>query len=318
MGNIMINDKQVKEQSNFSIFHQDWWLNSATDGKYDTIEVKKDGVVVGSLVIFMKNHFGMKIITRPPYTRTLGPRLFLPPSKPFRRAQNIRNIISELVKKIPSYDSLRISLDPEDETAFAFSLCKFTIGQTFTFRVPLDMPLKDVWDNCDQKTRNLIRTADKKLSVICNTNLDDFIRISLIDQPLARNSHDFVCMKKIFDACCQREQACVMSAWDEHQKLIAAVVLIWDQKNLYFWQSARDRGATNAGSNMLLIWKSMEYARSKDLTFDFDSFASEKAAKMIASFGLPPVVRPQVLGASLLRQWERAANDTLKILKNKL
>lgn len=318
MGNIMINNKQVTEKSPFSIFHQEWWLNAATDGHYDLIEVKKDGLVIGDLAIFMQTHLGMKIITRPPYTRTLGPRLFLPPSKPFRRAQNIRNTIAELVKKIPPYDSLHISLDPEDETAFAFSLCKFTIGQAFTFRVPLDIPLKDVWDNCDQKTRNLIRTADKKLSVVCNTNLDDFIRISLIDQPRAQNSHDFARMKKIFDACCQREQACVMSAWDEHNQLIAAVVLIWDQNNLYFWQSARDRGATIAGSNMLLIWQSIEYAHNRGLTFDFDSFASAKSAKMIASFGLPPIVRPQVLGASILRQRERSANGTLKIFKNKI
>ena len=99
MGNIMINNKQVTEKSSFSIFHQEWWLNAATDGHYDLIEVKKDGLVIGDLAIFMQTHLGMKIITRPPYTRTLGPRLFLPPSKPFRRAQNIRNTISELVKK---------------------------------------------------------------------------------------------------------------------------------------------------------------------------------------------------------------------------
>lgn len=299
-----------------SIFHERWWLNAATDGRYDIIEVTKDGRVVADLPLFTKKRFGLSRITRPPYTRTLGPRLFLPPSKPFRRAQNIRNTIADLVQKLPAYDSLKLSLDPEDETPFAFSLCGFTIEQAFTFRIPVSVSPKDVWTNCDQKTRNLIRTADQKLTVEQDTNLSNYIRMSLVDQPAANNSHDFSRMEKIFEACKQREQGCVMNAWDEAGKQVASIVLVWDDKNCYFWQSARDRTMPIPGANMLLIWKSIEYANKKGLTFDFDSFASVRSAKMIASFGQSPIARPQVMHSSVLYKWERAANATLLKIKS--
>jgi len=108
-----------------------------------------------------------------------------------------------------------------------------------------------------------------------------------------------------------------MSARNEKNEIVASAILIWDQINMYFWQSARDPYSNIAGSNMLLIWKSIELSQKKELTFDFDSFASEKSAKMIASFGQRPVARPQILNSSLTRQWERVANSTLLKIRDK-
>lgn len=299
------------------IFNQEWWLKASTDGNYQTINIENDGLIIANISFFVKKHLGLIIIDRPPYTRTLGPRLFLPQSKPFRREQNIRNTISKLVEKFPKYDSIRISLDPDDETPFAFSLCGFDIQQKFTFRIPKNLPSTEVWDNLDHKTRNLIRTADKKLSVSTNTDINDFIKTSLINKNFRENTHDFRIMKNIFLACIERNQSCVMSARNEKNEIVASAILIWDQINMYYWQSARDPYSNIAGSNMLLIWKSIELSQKKELTFDFDSFASEKSAKMIASFGQRPVARPQILNSSLTRQWERVANSTLLKIRDK-
>ena len=250
--------KDNKTITSHSLFHESWWLSAATDEKYDLIEVRKDGRVVADLPIFTKKRLGMRRITRPPYTRTLGPRLFLPPSKPFRRAQNIRNTIAELVGKLPQYDSLKLSLDPEDETPFAFSLCGFSVQQAFTFRVSLSTSPKDVWTDCDQKTRNLIRTADQKLVVTQDTDITNFIRMSLVDQPAEHNSHDFARMEKIFDACRERGQGCVMNACEEAGKQVSSVVMGWDHKNLYFCQSYRNSSTSIHGTKMLWNWNRVE------------------------------------------------------------
>ena len=219
--------------------------------------------------------------------------------------------------KRQAYDSLQLSLDPDDETGFAFSLNGFLIRQQFTFRIAPDTPLEEVWRDCDQKTRNLIRSADRKLTVVRSTDITDFIRMSLVDRPKKKNSHDFARLEKIFHACRLKNQGLVFSARDETGRQISCVVLVWDHKHVYFWQSARDREAQVAGANMLLLWKSIEFAHEKKLTFDFDSFASIRSAKMIASFGRIPIARQQVIGTSICYQWERAASALLVRLRDK-
>ena len=308
--------------SEHSIFHENWWLSAATDDQCDRIEIKNNGAIVSDFSFYKKTHFGMKYIIPPPYTRTLGPRFFLPASKAFRRSQKIRNIVSELIEALPKYDHLKISLDPSDEAAFAFSISGLQIRNAFTFRVDKNTSPCVVLEQCDQKTRNLIRSAAQKLDVVQSTDIEDFIQMSLIDQPHSKNSHDFPRITKIFEACLLRNQTCVLSAYGEKNQRVSSCVLIWDDKNLYFWQSARDRSFSTPGANMLLIWEALKLSSSKNLTFDFDSFASVRAAKMLASFGQPPVIRPQVIGSSVRYQWERAANSTLIFLrdswKNKL
>ncbi|GBR07707.1 hypothetical protein GLI01_30890 [Gluconacetobacter liquefaciens] len=220
------------------------------------------------------------------------------------------------MQKLPKYDHLKIRLDPSDDSAFAFSICGLQIRNEFTFRIPPDVTPCAVLEQCDQKTRNLIRSASQKLEVTQSSDIEDFIRMSLVDQSVSENRHDFTKMAKIFEACLRHDRACVISAYDEKKKQVSSSVLIWDEKNLYYWLSARDRSASIPGANMLLIWEALRLSAAKKLTFDFDSFASVGAAKMLASFGQPPVLRPHVIGASVRYEWERAANATLLSLRD--
>lgn len=299
-----------------SIFHENWWMDAATDGNYETLEIRNGGNIVSDFHYCRKKHLGMRYIIPPPYTRTLGPRFFLPASKPFRRGQKIRNIVAELIRKLPKYDHLKIRLDPSDDSAFAFSICGLQIRNEFTFRIAPDVTPGVVLEQCDQKTRNLIRSASQKLEVTQSADIEAFIRMSLVDQSASENRHDFATMAKLFEACLRHDRACVISAYDEKKKQVSSSVLIWDEKNLYYWLSARDRNASIPGANMLLIWEALKLASAKALTFDFDSFASVGTAKMLASFGQPPVLRPHVIGASVRYEWERAANATLMSLRD--
>ncbi|MCX8666127.1 GNAT family N-acetyltransferase [Acetobacteraceae bacterium B3987] len=154
-----------------------------------------------------------------------------------------------------------------------------------------DKSLETAWQDCDQKTRNLIRTADKKLSVRESDDVELFI--ALVRQELPQNHHDYPLLKDLFTEACRRGQGIALYAYDGEIP-VSAALLIWDDNVLYYWQAVRVRSSNVPGLNMLLIWKAIEQAKKRGLIFDFDGFGSVRTAKMLASFGQKPVIRPEI------------------------
>nr|WP_237442523.1 GNAT family N-acetyltransferase [Saccharibacter sp. 17.LH.SD] len=245
----------------------------------------------------------------PKYTRTLGPYLSLPQSKTFRREQNIRHVVEDIVARLPKHHGVRFFLDPDNDSAFAFKLSGFQVNQDFTFRVARDQTLNDVWQGCDQKTRNLIRTAEKKLVVRYEEDIETFIELSR--KEVRHNSHDFPLLRRLFYEAHKRGQATILNAY-ECDDLVSSAIVLWDNNVLYYWQSARSSQSRMPGRNMLLIWKAIEIAKKRDLIFDFDGFGSVRSAKMLASFGQKPVIRPEVVFESPLYKVERIINRFVK------
>lgn len=276
---------------NGPIFHQDWWLSIASREKFSSIDIEMGGKVVSRFPFVRKKTLGSYVIRMPKYTRTLGPQLSLPPSKTFRYEQNIRHVVERTVARLPKHHGVHFFLDPENDSAFAFRLAGFRVLQDYTFRITAEKTLDDVWKDCDQKTRNLIRTADKKLTVQQSGDVEPFITLSKREQP--HSHHDFPLLRSLFDETYRRGQAMALYAY-EQDELVSAALVIWDNRTLYYWHSVRARKCRVPGMNMLLIWKAIEQAKERNLIFDFDGFGSVRTAKMLASFGQKPVSRPEV------------------------
>ncbi|MCX5615430.1 GNAT family N-acetyltransferase [Bombella sp. TMW 2.2559] len=249
------------------------------------------GRVVSRFPFVRKKALGSYVIKMPKYTRTLGPHFSLPQSKTFRYEQNIRHVVDRTIASLPKHHGVHFFLDPENDSSFAFRLAGFKVFQDFTFRILPEKSLETVWQDCDQKTRNLIRTADKKLSVRQSGDTEAFVTLARREQP--HSHHDFPLLKALFTEAHRRDQAIALYAYDQDE-LVSAALLIWDDRTLYYWQSVRSHRSRIPGMNMLLIWKAIEYAKERNLIFDFDGFGSVRTAKMLASFGQKPVTRSEI------------------------
>jgi hypothetical protein len=296
-----------------TIFQEPWWLHAASRGTIHTVQVTWDGHVVGSLSVMPVRRYGLRQLMMPPYTRTLGPVFHLPDSGAFKRGQNIRRVTEGLVRQLPRHDYFHQTLDPLDESPLAFSLLGFRTVQCFTFVVPRDRAPDEVWQRCDQKTRNIVKSARQHFAVVQTDVFDRFVEVSMAEHPAGRNIHDFDLLSGIFEACVQRQCGTVVLAVDGDGVSVAAVALIRGRDTLYFWLSARRRGAASGGANALLLWRGIEMAHELGLKFDCDGYSSVGAAKFLASFGEAPTARVEVMrsgwrrdGAEFVkRSWQR-------------
>ncbi len=282
-----------------SLFHNDWWLKAASKGKWEQVECRRDGVILATMPFVRHTMLGMRRLRMPPYTRTLGPAFNLPPSKPFQRAQTVRKLVADLLAKLPPHDHFQMTLDPDSEAPFAFSIAGCSVDAPFTFRFPSSTQPEQALSDCDQKTRNLIRTAEKRLRVVSDNSLDRFITLSLREKPRSDNIHDFPLLEAIFSSCLNHGSGVVLTAVDQQDRDVASSVLVWDERIMYLWLTSRDPELSTSGGGAFLLWESIKMASGLGRTFDLDGYSSAASAKFLASFGRPPSIRPRVVKASV-------------------
>lgn len=281
-----------------TLFQEEWWLNQASGGRTEEVEVRWDGKVVGRLPFVRQKSKGMTRLLMPAFTRTLGPTFDLPPSGPVRRRENICRVVGELVAKLPPHDRFHQYLDPGDESVLAFSLAHCTVGQHFTFRVDAAQDQEQLWNIMDRNTRRNIRAAAKQHRVIQHADIERFIALSLVDRPEGENHNDFGAVRRLFAACHARRQATILAVLNASDRDVASAVLVWDARVLYFWVVARDRVIGGPGANSVLLWEAVKVAQSIGKTFDADSYATANSARFIMTFALQPVVRPSIVHLS--------------------
>jgi hypothetical protein len=292
------------------IFAQDWWLDAAAPGDWRRVEVYWDKELVGALPFLLKRRFGLRVIEMPPFTRSLGPVLNLPPAKPVRMLQNMHKVVAQLLARLPSHDRFEVCLEPNDaDMAFAFALQNYGVGQSFTFRAfPLASDFS-VLERMHKKTRNIVAKATREFQVFHSTDFDRFIRMHRLERQ-SESRLDEAAAARLFAAARAYDSATLLIATDANGRDAAACALIWDRSTLYYWLSARDPTNAGASANSLLIVKAIELAGALGAVFDMDGFGSLNSGLFLSRFGLVPVVRPYINKSG--RLWK--ALHTLSIL----
>jgi len=307
-GEWMIDEMAAPAESagSTSIFQQAWWVEAAAGPALEWAEVRWSGQVVASLPFIRVRSMGFTLLAMPPYTRTLGPVLTLPESKPARRLRNMHDAIRDLVAVMPKHDRFQAMLGPDDPTAFSLALSGCSLGQNFTFRMPAMWDADQHWSEMDQKTRNLIRTASKELEVRRADEIEAVLELSERERG-AEDRSDFSTLRRLATAARSRGQIATLTAHQEGGEVVAAAAVIWDRRVMYFWQSIRDSSVPRSGANSLLVWEAMLLASRKGLIFDIDGYHSLSAARFVSRFGMDLAVRTSVLHMSRRGRMMQAA-----------
>ncbi len=290
-------ESQAEPDRQGSIFQEAWWVEAAAGAALERAEVRWGGRVVASLPFIRHRRMGFTLLEMPPYTRTMGPILTLPESKPARRLRNMHDAIRDLLAALPKHDRYQAMLGPEDATAFSLALAGCSLGQNFTFRMPSVWDVDRHWSELDQKTRNLIRTAGKEMTVRRDAGFEALLELSERERG-PKDRSDFSTLRRLAETAARRGQMATITAHGQNGRVAAAAALIWDQRVMYFWQSIRDTRGPGSGANSLLVWEAMQMALERGLIFDIDGYHSLPAARFVSRFGMAPKVRTSVLHMS--------------------
>lgn len=277
-----------------SIFHEPWWLELATRGEWGVALVKSGEDVVGEMPYALSKGRIWRVSTLPTLTRSLGPVIKHGTSASEQDWRDRLRIMSELIAQLPDCARIHQILDPRISETLAFSLHGFAVSVSFTLQIAPERGEADVWMGMRANTRNVIRRAAERMTVLEIRDGDefaDFYEANLAQRKL--NNMYGPIMRQLVNEFVRRKAGLLLGAYDEEGSLQAAIALVWDSTTVYYLLSSRSQRA-HGGSISLLLWVAIRVARERCLTFDFDGIGSPGTLTFLSGFGGSLVQRLEV------------------------
>jgi hypothetical protein len=155
----------------------------------------------------------------------------------------------------------------------------------FTHEVPPD-PVDALWQQMRNKTRNVIRRAEERLSIREMTDPGEFVQ--MFERNLAlrgmQNELNTTLCRNTIAASLERQRGRILAACDKSNQVVAANVCVWDETASYYLLSTRGSDSGN-GASSLLIWEAIKDSVRRRLVFDFAGLGTQGSILLYTGFG---------------------------------
>jgi hypothetical protein len=303
-----------------TIFHEPWWLNAATQGRYAEVTFSLGGQTVGRLPYLLKRRLGMNACELPDLTHFLGPAVDEGTGGIGTRALRRMQITRELIRQLPKADYFLQRFHRGTPDTLTFLNEGFRTDVLFTYELE-PAPEKTIWQGMRDKTRNIIRRAEEQTELV---SLDPAEFIRLYDSNLAARSlvnHSFSPQSGagVFNAALERGQGRLLGAKDKSGQVVAATFFAWDTEVTYCVLTTRTPDAHN-GAISRLIWEGIRDSAAHGRLFDFDGVI-ESTILLYVGFGGQVRPRFNVYRTSLryaaMRNGYMLARDSVRKLRGR-
>jgi hypothetical protein len=269
-----------------TIFHEPWWLDSATGGQCQQVEVALGGVPVGRMPYIKFRENGLTSIGMPTLTHFLGPAIDFGSGNGTTRQLRGLSIVGDLLAALPKVSGgVWIKLHAGITDTIAFQEAGFRTDVQFTTEIAADAE-DALWSRMRDKTRNVIRRAQERFTIAEESDPERFLAFYLdnLEQRGLKNTYHMPSVKAVLAECIRRGRGKIRVALDEGGAYNSAIVTVWDRRAQYYLMSTRSHDAGNGATSMLL-WDAIKSAAENDLVFDFDGARHGADAKFFAGFG---------------------------------
>lgn len=293
-----------------TIFHEPWWLEAATRGRVDFVEVTDGGRTVGRLPYMVNSRYGLASSNMPTLTHFLGPGIDDGGGSEANRYVKRHSITQELIRKLPTLSSFRQKMHRGVCDALPFQAQGYGVQVQFTFEIE-PYPEAVIWKGMRDKTRNVIRRAAESFEVYESADPEAFFRLSTthLEQKNQQPNIDFQTCQEIAVQAINRGRGHIWVAREIGTgEAKAAIFCVFDNNTYYYLMSTRSADAGN-GVVPLLLWNAIQSATAMGYVFDFDGIVNAGSILLFSGFGGKTSPRYIVTKASMpyrvLRQIRR-------------
>jgi hypothetical protein len=268
-----------------TIFHEAWWLEKASAGRYDEVQEMVNGKCVGRLPYLPSRRFGLTSIQMPPLTHFLGPAIDEGGGHEATRQAKRVSITKALIARLPNAQSLWIKCHRETQDTLAFQDDDFLTTVQFTSEIGPDTD-KNLWADMRDTARRVIRRAAERLTVVECDDPERFMAFyerNVRERGISNGYDSRICISVISE-CQKRQAGRILVAIDETGELHAGIFTAWDHASEYYLLTTR-RLDSNNGAISMLIWHAILHASSNNITFDLDGFCNPGDTQFFTRFG---------------------------------
>ncbi len=278
------------EQVN-SIFEQPWWLDAVAPGQWDAVEIQKDRKTIARLPYIKTKRFGLPLLGMPLYTQTLGYWIDDTGAKNARKYARDKDLISELIEKLPKGHSIDLALDHSCDYLFPFYWNGFRLQMAYSYRIEDIRDVDRLWDNLADNIRREIRKAQKLLKVEEGHPIEELIRMQekTFGRQGRKHRDDRELLERLDRVLLEHNARKLLCAVDAEGRIHAASYFVYDEKCCYYLIGGGDPELRTSGASSLLMWEGLKHASTVSGAFDFEGSMIEPIERFFRAFGGVPV-----------------------------
>jgi GNAT acetyltransferase-like protein len=272
------------------IFSRDWWLDTVCeDVTWDVVLVEKGGNIVGTMPYCIRKRWGLRLLSQPLLTQTLGPWLRPSGAKYAKALAQQKDIMGALIRQLPPFDRFSQNWHYSMTNWLPFHWEGFKQTTLYTYVLSeLDDEAK-LWSGVQANIRTDIKKASNRYGLRVRDDLDvaDFLilsRMTFSRQALEQPFSDSL-VHRLDAACAARGCRRILIAEDAEGHQHAGVYIIWDENSAYYLLGGGDPEFRNSGATSLCIWEAIKHAATVTKRFDFEGSIIEPIERFFRAFG---------------------------------
>lgn len=290
----MPNNDTISEVN--SIFEQPWWWNAVTNQNWDVIEVKNGNELIARLPYYIAKRLRQNIITLPPLTQTTGPWIKPLIGKPVNNLARRKEILDELIEKIPKKMNIDLYLNSENFYILPFRWHGFKYEPTFSYRIKALNDVNTIFSCFREAVRRQIRKAEKEIVVRDDSSID--VLLTMQDKTFKRqdriNPYPKDLVSKLDESCCTHNARKFLTAIDAKGVVHAAAYFVYDTNVCYYLMGGADPEFRSSGAQSLLLWEGIKFAAAVSKQFDFEGSNVEDIERAFRSFSADFVINYRI------------------------
>jgi len=302
-----------------AVFQEAWWLDAVAPTRWDTVEVRKDGVLQAWMpYVSTRGPLGLKKCGMPPLTQTLGPWVAPAPDlAPARQLGRHHRLLTELIEKLPDADYFSQNFHFSAQNTLPFFWAGFETKVNFTYVLDDLTDQEALWRGLHRRVRRDIRKAQKRVVVEQTDDLEAFLRLNDLvferQGQRAPYSHDFVA--RLDAAAKARDQRRIFLAADADGHHHAAAYVVFNEDAAYYLMGGSDPAYRQSEAGSLVLWEAIRFAGTVSARFDFEGSMMRAVEPVFRSFGARQQPYYNVSRSSRRLRVLMAGRDMLRALR---
>ena len=273
-----------------SIFEQPWWLDAVAPDQWAEATVEKDGHILARMPYYKTSKFGFQMLGMPHYTQTLGCWIEETGAKNARKYAREKELLTELIEKLPERANINIDLDHNCDYLFPFVWKGCKVSVVYSYRLEDLHDPEALWNGLADNIRREIRKAEKILTVEEDHPIEDLLVLqneTFKRQGRSSKEYDEL-IKRLDEALLAHDARKLLCAVDGEGRIHAASYFVYDEKCCYFLIGGADPELHTSGASSLLMWEGIKFASTVSKSFDFEGSMIEPVERFFRAFGGVP------------------------------
>jgi hypothetical protein len=269
------------------LFQEDWWLEAVAPGAWQAIVIGSGHDTQARLPYVHTRGALLSTIRHPFLTQFMGPWYRPTGGKASSSLHREKELANELFAQLPSCDFFSMNFHHSITNWLPYYWMKFeTIPRVAYVLEPLGSEAI-LWDGLQPNIRREIKKAEKRVEVIRSDDVD--LLVELNRKTFKRQQMDLPyspqTLHRVDAVCAARKARQIYFARDEHQRIHAALYIVFDDRSAHYLLGGADPALRNSGASSLLMWTAMLDAMKTSASFNFAGSIREGIERFLRAFG---------------------------------